>query len=262
MKKSTQDTQKKRLYYLRASFLLCPALLFFAYYLFVLFWGGAHTSIIWIWPAVAAVLAAAGAYILFFGGFPIRNIFCAVALTVAFVLVLSFLLFECFVLLHFADKAPDGVDHVIILGAAVKGDEPSRALIHRIDAAYQYLIHNPDTTAVLSGGKGSGENISEAECMRRELVSRGIEEDRLMLEDKSTTTSENIEYSLALIGDDWESIAVVTSNFHVFRALKLAKKATDGKVYGISASFDMPLVLHFAVREYFGYFNDYFEGEL
>ena len=55
--------------------------------------------------------------------------------------------------------------YVVVLGAAVHGDVPSLALTHRLEGAYEYLNTHPDAVAILSGGKGKGENISEAECM-------------------------------------------------------------------------------------------------
>ena len=228
----------------------------------MLFWGGAHTSILWIWPAAGATLLAAGVYILFFGRFKTENALCMIALTVAFVLVVSFISYEALLLLHLNDNAPDGVEYIIVLGAGVNGESPSLALRCRIDAAYEYLSRNPETVAILSGGMGDREHITEAECMRRELCALGISEDRLIIEDRSTNTAENIEYSLSLIEGEYDAVAIVTNNFHVFRALRLLRNRTDKNIYGISAPFDTPLIVHFAVREYVGYFSDYFNGDV
>ncbi len=252
--------EKKKPYVLRSVFAFLLSAVSFLYFLVILFWGGAHTSILWIWPCASVFCALLGVYLLFFGRINIREPLVYAACLLVFVLLFSFVVFEGFLIGYSFSRAPEGVEYIILLGAAVRDDKPSAALLHRIEAAGEYLRENENCKAVLSGGMGYGESITEAECMRRELVAMGIDESRLILEQRSTTTSENIEYSFELIPDECESVAVVTNNFHVFRAVKLTQKATDARVYGISADFDMPLLVHFAVREYFGYFSDYFLG--
>ena len=79
---------------------------------------------------------------------------------------------------------------VIVLGCQVRGQTPSLLLSYRIRAAADYLNEHPETKVIVSGGQGSGENISEAECMRRALIARGVAEDRILLEDRSRTTLE------------------------------------------------------------------------
>lgn len=248
------------LYFLRSLWLFLPALLFFLYYLTAMLFGGAGTSILWIWPCASFALAAMGVCVLFFGEIPHKHPLSVAVIIVIMSLVISFLIVEGFIVAHMGSTAPDGVECIIVLGAAVKGERPSVALRERILTAYDYLKNNPDTVAVLSGGQGKGENISEAECMRRELTSRGIDDSRLILEDESTSTSENIKNSLAIIGDRYSSIAVLTNNFHVYRALRLVSAQTDIKTYAISAPFRNPLVLHYMVREFIGLGNDTLRG--
>lgn len=120
-------------------------------------------------------------------------------------------------------------DAVLVLGAGVNGEKPSPILESRIDAAASYLKANPAVSAVLSGGKGSGENISEAQAMEDALTTRGISSDRLYLEEKSTTTAENFRYSKKLLKDKGidpkeKLVAVVTSDFHICRAELVAKQ--------------------------------------
>lgn len=117
-------------------------------------------------------------------------------------------------------------DAVIVLGAGVNGETPSLTLRTRINAAADYLEDHPDIPVVLSGGQGSGENISEAEAMRREL--EGLS-GRLLLEDQSTSTAENFAFSKKLLkeyGVDTETatIAVVTNDFHILRAQLIAQR--------------------------------------
>lgn len=116
--------------------------------------------------------------------------------------------------------------YVIVLGAAVYGETPSISLRHRCDRAMAHLKANPDAVAVLSGGQGDGEDISEAECMRRYLVNQGgVAEDRLLLENRSTSTLENLTFSKQAIeatGGDPSHVAVVSSSYHLYRARRMA----------------------------------------
>lgn len=122
-----------------------------------------------------------------------------------------------------AAGSPDtACDYILVLGAKVNGTRPSLTLRERIDAAYEYLAKHPDTIAVLSGGQGADEGISEAQCMFHELTAMGIDPDRLWMEDKSTSTQENLQFSLALIeaqtGSRPMNIGLVSSEFHLYRA--------------------------------------------
>ena len=260
--KNKADKKGKKLYPWRAAVPFALALACLAYYFVVLVRGGAHTSVIWVWLAGCAFFAAVGAIFLIFGKLPLKNPLCLAACILILALFGAFVIFEGAVISAACAEAPDGVECIIVLGAAVKGDRPSVALARRIEAAYDYLERNPDTVAVLSGGMGDGECITEAECMRRALVEAGISEDRLILEDKSRDTAENIKNTLAIIGGRYKSIAVVTNNFHLYRSMRLARKATDIPVYGIGAQFNSPLIVHFAVREYIGMCHDTVRGNV
>ena len=120
------------------------------------------------------------------------------------------------------------VDYVVVLGAKVRDDGPSVSLWDRIYAARDYLEAHPHTVAVLSGGKGKDEPISEAQCMFTELLALGIEPGRLWQEDKAESTWENICFSLDLIqketGTRPQKIGVLSSEYHLFRASLFAKK--------------------------------------
>lgn len=123
------------------------------------------------------------------------------------------------------DKPDPGADYIIVLGAAVYGVEPSITLQHRLEGAARYLDENPEAKAVASGGQGAGEDISEAECMRRYLTEHGIAPERIFIEDQSTSTKENLAFSKAVIktdGGDVSNVAVVSSGYHLYRAKKMA----------------------------------------
>lgn len=125
-------------------------------------------------------------------------------------------------------------DYVIVLGAGLRGERPSLVLRNRIGAAAKYLSENPDTKVVVSGGQGPDELISEAEAMRRGLVDFGVAQTRIIMEDKSTSTNENLMYSKQLIPDG-ASVVIVTSRFHVYRACHLARECGYTSVSGLGA---------------------------
>ncbi len=132
-----------------------------------------------------------------------------------------------------AYKSPADNSVLIMLGCRVYGERPSVMLSERIDAAYEYLSENEDAVCILSGGKGDDEDISEAECMYRELTDRGIAAERLYIEDKSTSTKENIRFSYEIMTEQGltnRPIAIATSEFHQYRAQLIAHG------YGIDAS--------------------------
>ena len=119
-------------------------------------------------------------------------------------------------------------DYAVVLGAGVNGSVPSMALQERIDAAYAYLLRCPEAVCILSGGQGGGEDITEAECMFRELTALGISPQRLWKEEQATSTRENIRFSLALIEEKTgvrpAQIGLISSEYHLHRAKMLAKQ--------------------------------------
>ena len=145
--------------------------------------------------------------------------------------------------------APDHLDYVIVLGAQVRGTEPSLALRQRIDQALETAQQDPDVTFILSGGQGRGEEISEAQCMWNELTNAGVDEDRLILEDKSTSTRENLVFSDRITGCAKKRCGILSNDFHLFRALKLARKLGYEDVYGIAGESEVLMKPHYIVRE-------------
>ena len=125
--------------------------------------------------------------------------------------------------------------YLIVLGAGVNGTSPSLSMVNRLSAAKAYLDAHPACVAVVSGGQGDGESITEAEAMYRWLTSQGIAPERIIKETRSTSTQENLEYSLALIPDAQNArIAVCSSEYHLYRAQYLAARLgyTIGAVPG------------------------------
>lgn len=151
----------------------------------------------------------------------------------------------------FSVKPPQNTN-AIVLGCGVNGSEPSKMLYDRIKGAKKYLDANPGAKAILSGGQGSDEDISEAECMRRYLVKLGISEDRLLIENKSTSTEENFAFSQKIMKEKgWDNdVVVITNSFHHLRASMIAEK--DGlNTYHISCHETLLFPTYF-LREIFG----------
>ena len=120
------------------------------------------------------------------------------------------------------------VEYIVVLGAKVRPDGPSVSLMDRIRAAEDYLTEHPDVIAVVSGGKGPDEPMTEAQCMYEQLVQRGIDPNRIWLEDKATSTWENLQFTLALIeektGTRPVKMGILSSEYHLFRAGLFAEK--------------------------------------
>ncbi len=147
-------------------------------------------------------------------------------------------------------------DYLIVLGAAVHGDQPSLTLVRRLEGALEYLNAYPESTVIVSGGMGPGENVTEAQAMRDWLVEHEIDESRILLEDKATSTQENLEFSFAIIrerGDEPEGkVAVVSSAYHLYRAKQMAKNM-GVEVAGVSSPWGYFFVmLNYFIREAFG----------
>ena len=184
---------------------------------------------------------------------------CELALIAALLLGFSlFTVLETMVVRgSFADESDAPVSAVIVLGAGVNGETPSLTLRTRIDAAAAYLEEHPDVPVVLSGGQGPGEAITEAECMRRALVRRGVDESRLYPEERSTSTQENLRYSRAILEelgvDPARRVAIVTSDFHLCRArLMWGGDTAAVPAHLPSALYFRCLTVNYFIREAFG----------
>ena len=146
-------------------------------------------------------------------------------------LVIGLLLFgitEGFIIEASVGDPKEEVEYMVVLGAKVRHDGPSVSLWDRIYVARDYLEAHGDVIAVVSGGQGPDEPMTEAQAMYDALVELGIDPERIWLEEKATSTWENITFSLDLIeantGTRPEKIGVLSSEYHLFRASLLAKK--------------------------------------
>lgn len=123
---------------------------------------------------------------------------------------------------HAEKQTADGkYGYAVILGAKVNGEIPSLSLQRRLEAAAEYAERFPKVIFVLAGGQGADEEISEAEAMKRYLLQRGIAEERLLLEEQSTSTYENLLYAKELLPEA-AGVTIISSDYHLARAQFLA----------------------------------------
>lgn len=176
--------------------------------------------------------------------------------------IIMVIVISSLVLTKFDSKGEDNLDYIVVLGAQVKANGPSVALRYRLDRAVSYLEENKNTVCIVSGGQGYNEHISEAECMETYLVEHGIEKERIIKEDKSTNTCENFEYSMKVVNLKDKRVGVVTNNFHMYRALKIAKKCGIKNAYGIAAGSVKTYLPNNLFREVLAVVKDFVFGNI
>lgn len=161
------------------------------------------------------------------------------------------------VIIHASFGNPkEQVDYMVVLGAKVNRHGPSVSLWDRICGAYEYMEEHPDVIAVVSGGQGTDEPVTEAECMYMELVNLGIDPKRIWIEDEATSTWENMKFTLDLIEEKTgirpKKLGVLSSEYHLFRA-SLFAKACDVEFVGIPAKTSrLPQAINHFMREVAG----------
>lgn len=158
------------------------------------------------------------------GGIFLKRIIFAI-LFILLILVLIFYWLDHEMNAALKNEANGSNEYVVVLGAKVKpGGIPSQSLKNRLDAAVDYLQKYPTVKAIVTGGQGADEDRTEASVMADYLIKHGIGEDRILLEDQSTTTYENLLFAKELMPEDTESITIISNDFHLKRATILARK--------------------------------------
>lgn len=179
-------------------------------------------------------------------------------LTVIF--IISFVIVESLIIGANIKSDIKRPDYMIVLGAGLKGEKLSLTLLKRMEKTVEFMKENPDVKAVVSGGKGFDEVISEAEAMKRYLVKNGIDEKRIIKEDKSTSTMENFKFSKLKLeqvtGKNINEAVVVTNEFHMMRARWIAEK-NGLKTYPLTCGTPYSVMLNNFIREYFAVIKTY-----
>jgi len=151
-------------------------------------------------------------------------------------------------------------DAVIVLGAGVKGESVTRILAHRLNTAADYWNENPKAYIVVTGGLGNRATITEAEAMARFLTAKGVPRERILLEEQSTSTYENLSFAKEKLDERFPQgfrAVLITNDFHVYRAVRTARQAgipaghvgayTDWYMWPVNYLREMLAVVNFLV---------------
>ncbi|MBE5823400.1 MAG: YdcF family protein [Butyrivibrio sp.] len=226
---------------------------------------GTFSFVIWLFGAaffaVCFFLAGNGRWMKVPSGLRIA------AYSVLGIIAFIFLVCQIAILSNFFDKGEKNLDYVIVLGAQMRDSGPSVIYSYRLQKAKEYMLENPETICITTGGQGSNESVSEGEGGATYLTSLGVPVSRILVEKKSMTTPQNIAYALEMIEDDRNSdeglrIGIITNGFHVFRSVHIAKRLTNAHVSGVAAYMQPQYIPNNMVRETFGIIRDFLTGQL
>lgn len=153
-----------------------------------------------------------------------------------------------------ATKQPQENATLVVLGAGLRDDRPSRILRGRLNATIEYLEAHPKAVCVVSGGQGDDEPCTEAAVMQRYLLDAGIAAERIYVEDRSTSTFENIQFSKQVIEENGlsDNVAIVTQEFHQYRAQQFARQAGFTEVSAITARTEFVFFAGYWIRDFAG----------
>lgn len=182
-----------------------------------------------------------------------KNTIYKISIGLIILVAISFLGIQTLIFINGNKEARTEVDYLIILGARLYGEIPAPALLERLKVSKDYLIENQDVKVIVSGGQGIDELIPEAQAMAKYLIDNGIKEHRIIIEDQSTSTYENLLFSLEKLdrmGDDKPRMLIATNKHHVFRAKFLAKRLGI-EAYGLPARTPPTIIVKSYIREYF-----------
>lgn len=243
--------------------LLLLSLLCMGYYLLIIAYSGigATFSKFWLITGMTGILSSLVVWAMIVNKIKVPVGVSFLLISVLLIGFILFLLIEGTLLYHSGHKAEAGMDYIIILGAQVRGMTITKSLLKRLNTAQAYLKANHHTVAIVSGGMGEKEAITEAEAMKQYLVKKGIDEKRIIKEDQSRNTFENILYSKHYIKDN-AKVAIVTNGFHIFRSISIAKKQGLKEVQGLAAPTDRILAVNYYVREAIGVLKDKLLGNI
>lgn len=180
------------------------------------------------------------------------KIYMLVSLLAAYVLsaMAVYLLSAALNLIHM--KKCRGADYIIVLGARVVETRITPLLAARIDKGIELLENSPDAMLIMSGGQGPGEETAEGEAMAEYARQRGVNSEKIIVEGQSCSTEENLLFSRALMEKANPKVIVVTTAYHVFRALLLARRQ-GMKCVGVGAKTKWYFTWNALIREFIGY---------
>ena len=151
-------------------------------------------------------------------------------------------------------KKKRNADYIVVLGAGIIGDKVTPLLAARIEKGIELLRYNPNAVLIMSGGQGPGEDIPESKAMAAYAADKGVDAEKIILEQKSVSTQENLRFSRELMNKQKPEIIIVTTAYHVFRALILAKQQRI-RCKGFGAKTKWYFALNAFIREFAGYLS-------
>ena len=150
------------------------------------------------------------------------------------------------------DTATFDEDCVIVLGAGIRGEWVTYPLKTRLDRAVEYSKKNPDAVIVVSGGQGFGEIVTEAYAMEKYLLSQGVPEDKIIKEEKATSTRENMRFSKVILDELFDreyKTVIITNNFHTYRGVTYARMEGLGEVTHLGGGIKWYNIIPSYIRE-------------
>ncbi len=151
-------------------------------------------------------------------------------------------------------KRKRNADYIIVLGAGIIGSKVTPLLAARIEKGIELMRYNPNAVLIMSGGQGSGEDIPESEAMADYAIDKGVGAEKIILEQKSVSTEENLRFSRKLMNKQNPQIVIVTTAYHMFRALILAKRQGI-RCVGFGSKTKWYFTLNAFIREFVGYLS-------
>ena len=187
------------------------------------------------------------------------KIFCLI-----FVIIfsLSFIVVEVLIITNAKTNHSEDADYLILLGAGLNKDKPSLTLLRRIETALSYSRNNSTVRIVASGGKSGNEKFSEAEIIAKVLQDNDINYNRIIIENRSRSTYENLKYSGELIESFNKKIVIVSSEFHLYRAECIARKLGYNNIGTLASKTPLILIPNYYVREYFVLIKEILTGNI
>ncbi|MEF9952964.1 MAG: YdcF family protein [Clostridium sp.] len=174
-----------------------------------------------------------------------------IAILVLIIVIIATYMYKMYDIYSFSSSEPVKSDGIIVLGCRVRGETPSLSLELRMENALKLFKEGYGKKLILSGGQGNGEDITEAEAMRRYFISHGISEDDLIIEDKSTSTYENLLYSKPLMKENNINKVVIVSNGYHLKRVSMIAESMD-----IDASYKGFIIKENMLGEFKGGFRE------
>ena len=236
------------------------------YWILILFYSGADTGFVWFWLGAAVGLGVLFTASLFYRQrkVPQKSVPVWLRVSIRTLVYLGLVVSIVLLVLVYSgrwQKAASQLDYIIVLGTYERSDYVGDVLQERLDAAVQYLQDNENTMVIVSGGKTENKIVSEAKTMSDYLIVQGISSNRIIQEKQSSNTRQSLHYCERLIPEE-STVGIVTSEYHLYRAVRIAKTAGMEEAYGIGAPCSSLLELNYMVRECFVVFFEKWMGEI